>query len=58
MATDMDAPMFIMFNMHVGVCIHACMCMCVHGAPFHIPPSQSTHLPTPKGGPPESVKIQ
>ena len=58
MATNMEAPMFIMFNMHVGVCVHACMCMCVHGAPFHIPPSQSTHLPTLKGGPPESVKIQ
>ena len=43
--------------MLVCACMH--VCMCVHGAwcPLHIPtPTQSTHLATPKGGPPESVK--
>ena len=33
--------MFIMFNIHVGMCVHACMCI-VHGAlpdtptPIHV----------------------
>ena len=43
--------MFIMFNMHVHVCVHACMHahVCLHGA-FHIPTPTHTsiyppHLP-------------
>ena len=57
MATDMEAPMFIMFNIHVDVCVHACMCMYVHGAPLYIPPNQSTHLLTPKGDPQNQSKF-
>ena len=46
--------MFIMFNMHVYVCVHVCM-----GYPYTpIPTSTpSIHLPL-LGRPPESVKIQ
>ena len=57
MATNMEASMFIMFNMHVGVCMHVCVFM-------EQPPHTHTHLqpnpPTchPQGGPLESVKIQ
>ena len=41
--------MFIMFNMHVRVCVHM--------TPPHTP--ISTPTPIPQGdGPPESVKIQ
>ena len=39
-------------------CVHAHACARVWGAPSHHPPPPSTHLPTPRGGPPESVKIQ
>ena len=35
MATDMEASMFSMFNMHVCVCMHVCI------RPLHIP------IPTP-----------
>ena len=57
MATDMEASMFSMFNMHV------CVCMCMHAwdTPTHpCPrPPPSTHLPPPQGGgPPESLKIR
>ena len=45
MATDMEASMFSMFNMHVCACVHACVCMrvhvCMHGTPPH------TFIPTP-----------
>ena len=58
MAADMEASMFIMFSMHVGV-----WCMCVHSAcdTLHTPTPTLTpiHPPaTPQGGLPESVKIQ
>ena len=66
MATDMEASIFIMFNMHVHAYVHACMCVhayaCVftwdtalhpHTHPHHIHPSA-----IPQDGPPESVKIQ
>ena len=56
MAADMEAPMFIIFNIHVGLFIHVCM---VHPSTYpYPPPTSSTHLPILKGGPPESVKIQ
>ena len=65
MAADMEASIFIMFNMHVDVCVHVCVYACVHvdsggDTPTHShpPPPQSAHLPPPQGGPPESVKIQ
>ena len=51
MATSMEASMFIMFSMHVHVCVHACMYahVCLHGA-LHIPtpthtPIHPPHLP-------------
>ena len=60
--------MFSMFNMHVRVCIRACMCvhvcacLCVWDTPPHTHTqvlSPSTHPPPPQGGgPPESVKIR
>ena len=60
MATDMEASMFIMFNMHVHVYVHVYMCL-VHGTPPYtrIPTPTPIHpLANPQGvGPPESVKI-
>ena len=41
----------------VHVCACACVCMCMGGT-LSPPPPLSTHPPTPRGGPPESVKIQ
>ena len=66
MAADMEASMFIMFNMHVCACVHACVhvcacmhvhvCTCVHAWDTpHTPilmPTPSTHLPPPQGGTP------
>ena len=40
------------------MCVHARACACVWGGPCHHPPPPSTHPPIPRGGPPESVKIQ
>ena len=63
MAADMEASMFIMFNMfnmyvHVCVCAHAC----IHGTPLHTPMPSPTPIhppaPPPPRGPIESVKIQ
>ena len=51
-------PMMSYVRVHACACIHACACACVWEAPSHHPPPTSTHLPTPQGGPPESVKIQ
>ena len=47
MAANMEASMFSMFSMHVGVCMHACMCI-VHGASPHTPTPTLTpiHPPT------------
>ena len=49
--------MFIMFNMHVHVCLNACMHahVCLHGA-LHIPipthtPIHPPHLPPREGNP-------
>ena len=57
MATNMEASMFSMFNMHVRACVHACM-----GHPPHTPMPTPTPIhpsATPEGGgPPESLKIQ
>ena len=51
---DMDASMFIMFNMHVGVCVHACMyvhaCMHVHSV-WGSSSNAHTNPPPPKGDP-------
>ena len=57
MATDMEASMFSMFSMHVGVWMHVCACLCVHSAwdtpTYPHPPSpQSTQLPHLQGGTP------
>ena len=44
-----------MFIIHVSVCVQACMCMWVHGAPQHIPtPTPNPiHPPAnPQGGTP------
>ena len=66
MAADMEASMFSMismFNMHVRVCMRACVyvCMCVcMGHPPHTHTHPHPHAPIchpPRGGPPESVKI-
>ena len=57
--THMEASMFIMFNMHVGWCM--CACMCVHGVwgTPHTPTPNPIHPPINLlGGPQESVKIQ
>ena len=66
MATDMEASMFsmfIMFNMHVRVCV--CVYMCMHVCMGHPPhthahphPHPPIHHPPQGGGPPESVKIR
>ena len=48
MATDMEASMLSMFNMHVRACMPVCACL--HGRPpTHPPPSPSTHPPPPQG---------
>ena len=39
------------------ICACACVCTCM-GCTLSPPAPPSTHLPTPQGGPPESVKIQ
>ena len=58
MATNMEAPMFIMFNIHLGVYMH------VHVCAWCTPPHTDTHPnpihppANPQGGTPESVKIQ
>ena len=57
MATNMEAYMFIMFNMHVHACMHVCMCASMGHSPTH-PYPPPPHPPPPKGGPLESVKIQ
>ena len=58
----MEASMFIMFNMHVHVCVYASIhvYVCLHGA-LHIPtpthtPIHPPHLP-PRGVTPKSVKM-
>ena len=51
MATNMEASMLIMFNMHVHVCVHACMHRTPPTPPYP-PPPPSTHLPPPRGEPP------
>ena len=51
MATDMEASMFNMFNMHVHVCMCMCACVCAWDTP-HTPipiPTISTHSPSPRG---------
>ena len=59
-ATDMEASMFSMFNMHVHVCMHVCECVCMHACMGHPPthPYQplppSTHLPPPRGVNPQN----
>ena len=60
MAADMEASMFSMismFNMHVHVCVH--VCVCALDTP-HTPIPTPTHpsATPPGGGPPESVKIR
>ena len=40
------------------VCVHVHECAHVWGAPSHHPHPDPPTLPTPQGGPPESVKIQ
>ena len=53
MAADMEASMFIMFNMHV------CACVCVHGTPLTHPsqlPPKSIHPPPSRGGTPGTSK--
>ena len=58
MAANMEASMFIMFSMHVGVWVHVYMhvhiCACVHSGwvtpHTNTPSPQSTHLPHPQGG--------
>ena len=49
--------MFSMFNMHVHACV--CMCACMEHPPTHpyLPPSPSTHLPPPEGGPRNHLKF-
>ena len=56
MATNIEASMFSMFNMHVRACMCMCVCMhvCVHGKPPthpYPPPPPSTHPPPPRGTP-------
>ena len=50
MATDMEASMFIMFNMHMGVWVHVCMHVCAwymgHPSHTHPQPSLPTHHPS------------
>ena len=58
MTTSMEASMFIMFNMHVHVCVHSCMHahVCLHGAPPYTHTHPHTYppiLPIPKGGDPQ-----
>ena len=43
---------------HVHACACVCMCMCVGDTPSPPPTPIHPPQPTPKGGPPESVKIQ
>ena len=53
MAADMEAYMFSMFNMHVRVCMHAC----VHGTSPYTPITTrppSTQPPPPQGGGPRN----
>ena len=67
MAADMEASMFSMismFNMHVRVCVHVCVCVCMYvfmGYPHTPIPTPTPMHPSatpPRGGPPETVKIQ
>ena len=50
--------------MCVRACMHVCAYMCMHvcmgysSTHPYPPPTPSTHLPPPRGGPPESLKIQ
>ena len=48
MAADMEASMFIMFNMHVHACVCACVCVYMGHPPIHPyppPPHQPTNHP-------------
>ena len=45
MATSMEASMFSMFNMHVRVCVHACMRAYMHGTPPHTHTYPHPHPP-------------
>ena len=45
---DMEASMFIMFNMHVHVCVHVCVCMCMCACmehPLHTHTHPHLHAP-------------
>ena len=60
MATFMEASMFIMFNMHVHICMHAYMHMCACIGNPHTPtpthkPIHPTH-PSPRDDPPNQLK--
>ena len=50
MAVNIEASMFIMFNMHVCVCMHVYVHACVHGTP-QTPIPTPIHLSATLGGP-------
>ena len=57
MATNMEASMFIMFNMHVCACMCACVCMCMcvcmeHPSHTHPNPNPNANTHRPQGGTP------
>ena len=57
MATNMEAPMFIMFNI-VGVYMHVHVCAWCTPPHTHTHPNPIHPPANPQGGTPESVKIQ